>query len=264
MGVLKCTSGSSRSPGGPLKSWNMASDSNTTHFLPLYVQVKQLLVKRLIDNVWTPGMSLPSENQLAAELNVSQGTVRKALDEMAAERLVVRRQGRGTFVAEHTQDKTLFHFFRLVDLDDQRQLPESELLKVENGVANELEVQRLGLKPDEQVTRVMRLRKLDNKPVIAETLSVPQALFPNLADKQPLPNSFYSLYQRDYGLSVVKAVERVSAVMATADEVAQLQIEAETPLLQIERTAFALDGRAIELRVSRCHTEQHRYLVELT
>ncbi len=242
----------------------MASDNNTTHFLPLYVQVKQLLVKRLIDNVWTPGMSLPSENQLAAELKVSQGTVRKALDEMAAERLVVRRQGRGTFVAEHTQDKTLFHFFRLVDLEDQRQLPESELLHVEKAPANEQERQRLGLAADEQVLRVVRVRKLDNQPVIHEVLSVPQALFPGLADKQPLPNSFYSLYQRDYGLSVVKAVERVSAVLATESAVSHLHVEAQTPLLQIERTAYALDGRAIELRVSHCNTAHHRYLVELT
>lgn len=242
----------------------MASDNNTTHFLPLYVQVKQLLVKRLIDNVWTPGMSLPSENQLAAELKVSQGTVRKALDEMAAERLVVRRQGRGTFVAEHTQDKALFHFFRLVDLEDQRQLPESELLHVENAPANALERERLGLSADDQVLRVVRVRKLDNQPVIHEILAVPQSLFPGLADKQPLPNSFYSLYQRDYGLSVVKAVERVSAVLATESAVNHLQVEAQTPLLQIERTAYALDGRAIELRVSLCNTAHHRYLVELT
>lgn len=242
----------------------MSKENNTTHFLPLYVQVKQLLVRRLIENVWTPGMSLPSESQLAAELKVSQGTVRKALDEMAAERLVVRRQGKGTFVAEHTQDKTLFHFFRLVDLENQRQLPESVVLKVETAPANALEMKRLGLQADDQVTRVIRVRKLENVPVIHETLSVPQALFPDLAAKQPLPNSFYTLYQRDYGLSVVKAVERLTAVAAEAEEVAQLQVDAGTPLLQIERTACALDGRAIELRVSRCVTEHHQYLVELT
>ena len=242
----------------------MTTDQSPTQFLPLYAQVKQLLVQRLIDNIWTPGMGLPSENQLAVELKVSQGTVRKALDEMAAEKLVVRRQGRGTFVAEHTQEQTLFHFFRLVGLDDQRKLPESEVLSIENVAASTLEVQRLGLKVGEKVTRVVRLRKLDNRPVIYEVLSVPLILIPNLAEKQPFPNSLYSLYQRDYGLSVLNTVERVKAVSAGVEEVEYLQVGVGTPLLEIERTACALSGRAIELRVSRCDTEHHRYMVELT
>lgn len=242
----------------------MATENSLTHFLPLYAQVKQLLVQRLIDKTWTPGMGLPSENQLAAELKVSQGTVRKALDEMAAEKLVVRRQGRGTFVSEHTQEQALFHFFRLVGLDDQGQLPESEVLSAKNVAANKLEMQRLGLNAGDRVTRIVRLRKLDEKPVIYEVLSVPLTLIPNLAKKQPLPNSLYTLYQRDYGLSVLKAVERVKAVSAAAEEVEHLNVEAGTPLLEIERTASSLDGRAIELRVSRCHTDQHRYMVELT
>src|SRR5919202_6832930 len=81
-------------------------------YRPLYRQVRALLVRRLAEGVWQPGQLLPSEGQLAAELGVSQGTVRKALDALTAERLLVRRQGRGTFVAEH-EDGT-FHFFRLV------------------------------------------------------------------------------------------------------------------------------------------------------
>ncbi|MEH6577223.1 MAG: GntR family transcriptional regulator [Amphritea sp.] len=241
----------------------MTTEKSLTQFLPLYAQVKQLLVQRLIDNTWAPGMSLPSENRLASELNVSQGTVRKALDEMAAEKLVVRRQGLGTFVPEHTQEHALFHFFRLVNLDDQQQLPESETLSVENMEANELELKRLGLRAGDLVTRVVRLRKLDAQPVIYEILSVPQAMFPLLAEKQPLPNTLYSLYQRGYGISVVKAVERLKAVSAGVEEVEHLQVEAGTPLLEIERTACALNGNAIELRVSRCLTEHHQYMVEL-
>jgi len=241
----------------------MTTEKSLTQFLPLYAQVKQLLVQRLIDNTWAPGMSLPSENKLASELSVSQGTVRKALDEMAAEKLVVRRQGLGTFVPEHTQEHALFHFFKLVNLDDQQQIPESETLSVENVQANELELKRLGLSAGDLVTRIVRLRRLDAQPVIYEILSVPQAMFPLLAEKQPLPNTLYSLYQRGYGISVVKAVERLKAVSAGAEEVDNLQVEAGTPLLEIERTACALNGQALELRVSRCLTEHHHYMVEL-
>ncbi|MEH6648731.1 MAG: GntR family transcriptional regulator [Motiliproteus sp.] len=242
----------------------MTTEERPTQFLPLYAQVKQLLVQRLIDKTWTPGMGLPSENQLAAELKVSQGTVRKALDEMAAEKLVVRRQGRGTFVAEHSQEQALFHFFRLVDLDGLQKIPESIVLSAKNVAASELEIKQLGLNSGELVTRIERLRQLDGRPVIYEILSVPVALIPDLGEKQPLPNSLYSLYQRDYGMSVLKAVERVKAVSAGAVEAKRLGVKTGTPLLEIERTASALDGRAIELRVSRCDTEQHRYMVELT
>ncbi len=242
----------------------MTTEDSPTHFLPLYLQVKKLLVQRLIENVWTPGMSLPSENQLAAELKVSQGTVRKALDEMTAEKLVVRKQGRGTFVAEHTQDQALFHFFRLVGLDDQRKLPESNVISVKNVTANKLEKKQLGLDAGDRVTRIVRQRLLDERAVIYEVLSVPVALIPNLADKQPLPNSLYSLYQREFGVSVLKALERVKAVCANAQEAEYLKVDIGTPLLEVERTAYALDGKAIELRVSLCNTENHRYLVELT
>ncbi|MDO6565172.1 GntR family transcriptional regulator [Amphritea sp. 1_MG-2023] len=242
----------------------MTTADNLTKFLPLYAQVKQLLVQRLIDKTWTPGMGLPSENQLAAELKVSQGTVRKALDEMAAEKLVVRRQGRGTFVAEHTQEQALFHFFRLVDAEDQQKIPESEVLSLEVAEANELEVQRLGINSGDQVTRIERLRRLDGLPVIYEIISVALRLMPNVAEEARLPNSLYGLYQRDYGLSVLKAVERVRAVNASTPETTLLGIKSGTALLEIERTATSLDGQAIELRVSRCHTDKYRYMVELT
>lgn len=83
-------------------------------FQPLYKQVYAVLVRRIADSEWQPGDSLPSEQVLALELGVSQGTVRKALDALAGEKLVQRRQGKGTFVAEHTQEHALFRFFALL------------------------------------------------------------------------------------------------------------------------------------------------------
>jgi GntR family transcriptional regulator len=92
-------------------------------FRPLYRQVKDLLLRRLADGVWQPGQILPSEPEIAANLGVSQGTVRKALDEMTAENLLVRRQGRGTFVARHDEERILFRFFRLQSDTGERQFP---------------------------------------------------------------------------------------------------------------------------------------------
>src|SRR3954449_5070932 len=100
-------------------------------FRPLYRQVRDTLVRRIADGVWRPGQLLPSEPELAVDLGVSQGTVRKALDEMAAENLVIRRQGRGTFVARHDDARILFQFFKLLPDSGEKRFPESCVLSVQ-------------------------------------------------------------------------------------------------------------------------------------
>src|SRR3954467_10464577 len=107
-------------------------------YRPLYRQVKELLIKRLGDGSWTPGQLLPREPEIAADLGVSPGTVRKALDEMSAESLLVRRQGRGTFVASHDEARILFQFFRMVSDTGVRRFPESRTISVSVAKADEL------------------------------------------------------------------------------------------------------------------------------
>lgn len=223
------------------------------------------MIRRLVDNDWTAGMALPSENQLAVEFKVSQGTVRKALDEMTAENLLVRRQGRGTFVAEHTQQRALFHFWHLVDENDSRQLPQSQLISVETVPADDLALQQLELDNHEQMIRIERVRFLREQPVICETIIVPYSLFPELGQQDGvIPNSLYSLYERQYGISVTRAVERLSAESAQGEIARRLALIPGTPLLSIQRTAYSLNSRPVELRISRCNTSQHHYLSELT
>src|SRR5919202_1506403 len=113
-------------------------------YRPLYRQVRALLVRRLAEGVWQPGQLLPSEGQLAAELGVSQGTVRKALDALTAERLLVRRQGRGTFVAEHDGERILFHFFKLMPDAGKPSFPESRIVTTRAAQADADERDRLG------------------------------------------------------------------------------------------------------------------------
>jgi GntR family transcriptional regulator len=235
-----------------------------TQFLPLYLQVKDLLIQRLIDKLWKPGMPLPSEFQLAEELHVSQGTVRKALDEMAAEKLVIRRQGKGTFVAEHDQEHSLYHFFRLRDEKNQRHLPHSTLLNIALDNATTLESESLQLQDNEQVIRIDRTRALAGKMIINETITLPARLFPNLDLDSELPNTLYSFYQREFGLSVVKVSEKLTAVLADEIDQQHLNIVAGTPLLRALRTAYTLDGIPVELRITRSLTEDHSYFIELT
>jgi len=231
---------------------------------PLYAQVKALMMQRLIAGQWRPGEMLPSEFQLAEIFGVSQGTVRKALDELAAENVVVRRQGRGTFVAEHDDHRALFHFFHLVGPDGVRRLPESRLISVRKGLAGRMEAGRLGIGRGAPVIRIRRVRELDGRPAIAETIAVPQKLFPDLADIRAVPNTLYDLYERRYGVTIARAVERLAAVAADGRDASLLDIAPGAPLLEIDRTALALDGTPAEWRVSRCLTATHHYWVELS
>lgn len=230
---------------------------------PLYAQVKALLIERLIAGIWRPGELLPSEFQLADEFGVSQGTVRKALDELTADNVVVRRQGRGTFVAEHDDHRALFHFFHLVGPDGERRLPESRLVSVRKGLAGRIEAGRLGIGRGAPVIRIRRVRSLDKQPAIAETIAVPQKLFPDLADIREMPNTLYDLYETRYGITIARAVERLAAVAADARDAKLLGVAPGEPLLEIDRTALALDGNPVEWRISRCLTATHHYRVEL-
>jgi len=233
-------------------------------FQPLYLQVKEHLIRQIVEGRWAPGSPLPSETQLGVELGVSQGTVRKALDEMTAEKVVVRRQGRGTFVAEHSQEQALFHFFRLTDAKGNTPIPASEVLGVSHLKPAQRVQELLNLKVEEQVTCIRRVRLLAGEASIYEEVFISKDLFPDIEAQQPLPNTLYTLYQMRYGFSVLKARERVRAVCAGSAYADKLGLPAGAPVLEVERLAFTIDGNPIELRYSFCNTESFAYQVELT
>jgi GntR family transcriptional regulator len=231
-------------------------------FRPLYRQVRDLLVQRIADGVWQGGEVLPAEPEIAADLGVSQGTVRKALDEMAVENLLVRRQGRGTYVACHGEDRILFQFFKLVPDSRARAFPESQILDVDVGPADTRAAAVLGLRAGAHVVRIQRLRSLAGHVCIFETIRLPKALFPGI-EKRDLPNNLYELYRAEFGVTIVNATEKLKAVAAPRSVARHLGIEPGTPLLAIDRAAIAIDGRVVEWRMSLCLTEKAHYFSDL-
>lgn len=232
-------------------------------FRPLYRQVYDYLVRQVVDGHWGPGEALPSEQALAAQLGVSQGTLRKALDVMTAEKLVERRQGKGTYVARHTQERALFRFFRLAWPDGPRATPSSSDETIAQRGAREAEARKLKILPGDRVFEVRRTRLIQGEPTIDETLILPQALFAGIDQHCPLPNALYELYQQSYGINIVSADEEVRADLARKDDIRRLRVPIGTPLLHIERVAVALDGTRVELRISRCDTRSLVYAVTL-
>lgn len=231
-------------------------------FRPLYRQVRELLMQRIASGAWQPGEALPSEPELAAEIGVSQGTVRKALDEMEAQTVVVRRQGRGTYVAGHDDARILFQFFKLM-LDDDRQLfPESEILGVSVCAADAAAAAVLELRRGAKLVRIERVRSLAGEVCIVERIVLPHALFPRI-EKRELPNNLYELYRAQFGVTIARATERLKAVAAGKREAQHLKVALGAPLLSIDRTALAMDGRPAEWRVSLCRTDAVHYLSDL-
>ena len=227
-------------------------------FRPLYRQVYDTLLRRLAEAVWQPGQMLPSEGQLAAELGVSQGTVRKALDTLTGDSLLVRRQGRGTFVAEHDDVQSRFRFFKLRPDGTAIGAPQSQVLEIREADASRIERDRLALGHGARVVRVSRLRSLDGRLCIAENLSLPAALFPGLA-AMSLPNTLYGLYATRFGITIAVAKERLKAVALAPAQAVLLDVAAGTPALEVDRVAFDLEERPVEWRLSSCLTDDQHY-----
>ncbi len=228
-------------------------------FRPLYRQVYDTLLRRLADAVWQPGQILPSEGQLAAELGVSQGTVRKALDALTADSLLVRRQGRGTFVAEHDDKQSVFRFFKLRPDGGGTGAPLSRVLAITEAAASVDERDRLALVRAARVVRCERLRSLDGRACVLEAITVPAALFPGI-HAMPLPNTLYSLYASRFGITIAMANERLKAVVLQAREAALLEVAPGVPALEIDRVALDLEERPVEWRLSLCLTDSVHYL----
>ena len=224
---------------------------------PLYEEIKETLIARLASDQWRPGELLPSELKLAETFEVSQGTVRRALDELVSQGLLARHQGRGTAVTKHPP----FGFFHLFRDDGARELPESKTLRVSVNAASRSERDALELAPEKKVIRITRVRYLNLEPKIFETIALPKELFSPIAklDARDLPNTVYNFYEREFGIPVVGKRERLRACSASQMESRYLAVDVGTSLLEIECLAYSHRRQPIELRISRCLTDEHYY-----
>lgn len=236
---------------------------DTPGYRPLYRQVYDIIVRRVAQGQWRPGESLPSEQALAVELGVSQGTMRKVLDALTAEKLLERRQGKGTFIAEHTQERALFRFFRMARPGGERVTPAPGVESLKVRASRAAEQAKLDLARGDRVVEIIRTRLIDGRPAIREVIILPSALFPGIEKRAALPNTLYSLYQTEFGINIVSAREELSAVLATPEDETVLQVAAGAPMLLIDRLAVSLQDLKVEWRISRVRTEDFVYAVTL-
>ena len=261
---------------------------NTPLFSPLYQQIKALILKSLQDGEWKPAESIPSEMDLSVRFNVSQGTVRKAIDELAAENLLVRRQGKGTFVATHTARQVQTRFLRLVPdeaADKSANNFDASDTYAENGkniLVDRLIIQcnrqrasadiakALQLKAGDAVIYIQRVLSYKNAvgvsiPTILEDIWLSGIPFKGLnLERLAQSNApMYALFEAEFGVNLVRAIEKIRAVNPTQQESLLLQVQTNVPLLRVERIAYTYNDTPIEVRTGLYRTDSRHYRNEL-
>jgi GntR family transcriptional regulator len=248
-------------PDIPPGAENLAA---TPAFSPLYQQIKGLILQSLQSGEWKPGESIPSEIDLASRYQVSQGTVRKAIDELASGNLLVRRQGKGTYVATHAEQHVQYRFLKLVpdtgNRDNegpaQREIVDCKRLRATADIAR-----ALALRSGDPVLQVRRVLSFAGAPTILEDLWLPGNPFKGLTAERlsVYHGPMYALFETEFGVRMVRAEEKIRAVLPDNTQQELLRVPPGTPLLIVERVAYTYNDTPMELRRGLYRTENHHY-----
>ena len=241
-----------------------ATDSSPV-FSPLYQQIKALLLQSLEQGEWHAGEMIPSEVDLAVRYKVSQGTVRKAIDELTAENLLVRRQGRGTFVATHQEAVNRFRFLRMEQNDGAEFKTYSKVLDVLEAIPPALVRERLQLKADESAVVISRLLSFDHAPAVFEYIWLPKVIFTDvtLEKLRDYKGGLYGWFEAEYNVRMIRAVEHLSAQLANAEVAQKLNVAPNSAVLHIERVSYTYADQPVEMRLGWYKTEHYHYRNEL-
>ena len=234
-------------------------------FSPLYGQIKLLIVQDMQAGDWKPGEMIPSEFELAARFGVSQGTVRKAIDDLAAENLLTRRQGKGTFVATHAEQHHALPLSAPGRRRRQRPRLQRRLLHCRRVRAGADIARPLELKSGDPVVFVRRLLLAEQRPVVLDDIWLPGRLFKDLNAERlsAYEGPMYALFEAAFGVQMIRAEEKIRAVAADGEAAALLEVAAGSPLLSVERRSLTYGDRPVELRRGLYRTDAHHYRNEL-
>jgi GntR family transcriptional regulator len=238
--------------------------SDMPHAAPLYQEVKHKLMESLRDGEWKAGEMIPAEKRLCERFGVSVGTLRKAVDELTAENILMRHQGRGTFVTSHSQDRYMFGFFHICGKDGNKEYPKVEFVSLTQEKADADTARRLGIRNGAKVYRIVNRLSLAGKPVIVDDIILPERIFGGLTDAhvRDRRTTLYQLYQDSFGIAVLRTEERLQAQGANLAVATLVGVDQGTPLLHIIRRAMTFHDEVVELRHSYVLTTQHEYFVD--
>ncbi len=229
--------------------------------MALYKKVKIEVTRMLSSRGFSAGDLLPTEKQLAARYGVSVGTIRRAIDELVNEHVLVRKQGRGTQLATFSPERMLNRFWPVVRKDGTREIPIVQTLEFERERADAETAAALSLARGAPIYRIVNVLLLDGNPVLVDDVRLPASLYPDLTEEAFVARdmTMYGLYQSRYGVKVIRTVDSLHGVGADAVTAKRLGLPVGTPLLAFTRTAYTFDDKPVELRRTHIFTKAYEY-----
>jgi|TARA_B110000037_G_scaffold33028_1_gene39833 GntR family transcriptional regulator len=232
---------------------------------PLYMQVKKRITESLVNAEWSPGQSIPSEMELAKKYNVSQGTVRKAIDDLASDKILIRRQGKGTFVSTHNEEHIQLRFLRLTEKSGKKEKLENKLISFDKEKAGIQIANSLGINSSSTLITIKRLLIFNGRPLILDLIKIPATYFRGLTSEKIIERngSMYRMYEADFGIQMLHADEKIKAVQSNKESSLLLDVTEGFPLLSVERLSYTYENKPMEWRMGLCLTMDHYYKTEL-
>lgn len=232
---------------------------------PLYIQIKGKILTALEDGVWKSGELIPSELEFASLYQVSQGTVRKAIDELVAQHLLIRKQGSGTFVATHQEEQNKYRFLHLANASGHVEESINKILLCTHQPAPSAVFVEMGMHADDLFVHIRRLMSFKAQPIVYEDIWLPCPLFQGLSLEmlQTWSGSLYGLFESHFGVHMTHAKERISAKLPTDLAAEYLMIEGSMPVLDIFRVAYTFGDKPVEVRQAQYITRDYHYLNHL-
>lgn len=226
-----------------------------------YKKIKYEIVHAIHDKRWADGKAIPSETALSRRYGVSIGTVRKAIDELVSEGILVREQGRGTFVRSKTSNYMLDVFYRLEGHDGSRELPITKSFEIIQTIPTPQVASRLKLRGGESVFVIKKMLTKNDQPAIYDEISIPTKMFAHFSDQmlQKYQGTLYEIFQKEYGYTVVRIEETVEAELADPLMQKRLGLTEPEPLLRINRLAFLDEETPLETRTRHVRSILLRY-----
>ena len=232
---------------------------------PLYEQVKKKITESLVQGEWNPGEVIPSEIELANVYDVSQGTVRKAIDELSAESVLIRRQGKGTYVATHTEENIQLRFLKLTSNFGLKEKLDNQLVSFSKEKATNKLAKILNINSSSTIISMKRVLTFNEKPLILDVIKIPAQYFRGLTAEMVVERkgSMYRMYETDFGIRMLRADEKIKAISSNFESASLLNIKENSPLLSVERLSYTYDNKPLEWRLGLCITDNHYYRSEL-
>ncbi len=238
---------------------------NNSSYLPLYIQLRDILKQKIDSRDWTDGNRLPGENELCQEYKVSRTVVRQALLELELAGLIIRHKGRGTFVAASKINESLAQkmtgFYE--DMTERGKNQKTKVLVDKTIPVDELMAKKLGLNPGDLVFEIRRLRFVDNDPLVIVSSYLPVTLCPQLANVDLTDRSLYLFLEEECNVSISRSYRTIEATLANKENADLLDIPIGDPLIRLEAVSYLEDGTPVEYYCAFHRGDRARFEIDL-